>query len=242
MESLGTPQDEMIEEVASAISLLLNETKRFLVGDIGREEYDKIGFINIKINEIEDLFKYYKSKRVDKNYIDKIKNMVIKPLRVIKEETPIVEVEKILMGINKNLLFEQGYNNEQPPEVDEDDTLGAKERLINAFKAVPIDNYKLLKSIAKKHDMGDFSLSKEEKMIRIDYMKNIHNQFKTTMPGGDFQDFLEENYIADFNELWDSKYEVLEKKEIIAAQTSERENLKHLRESFRIRALKAFIK
>lgn len=238
MEDISDPKNEMIEEISSIISLLLSDTRRYLGGEISRKSYDKIGFINTKLNEIDDLFKAYRAKRVDRSYVNKIRK-IIEPLNKINEETPVVEVEKILMVVTKALMVEQGYNQETP-DVNEDDIIGAREKLFNAFKAVPTDNYGILKGVVKKQDNEDYSNSTEEKTIRIDYMKKIHDQFKATRPGGDFHDYLNGNYAADFNDLWDTKYEALEKQDIINAQKREREDLMHLREAFRVRALKAF--
>lgn len=267
-----SPEEELLEEIISHLSLVDYEIKQYLTSHIVREGFNTDGSIDynndnseIKFNKMEsvnkliqdmlNLLKEYKEKTNNKIIYKKIYELIISPLFHIKKETPIIEYEKLIIDLSKKILKIANYaHNKKDLGIIEDDIIAAHESFFRMFSHFPTDNYHLLRELIK----GNRSISiKDIAKFGIDYEKNAKTQFNLLKQkskneydieweqndnDAEFEKFLKLKMKKDFDKLWDEKFEKLWLKDHATEISSQRQEVSHLKESHKYKIIEIFTK
>lgn len=220
---------DLLEEILSHISLILSETRNYLAGQMNAEEFNKVKFISDQIHEIESLFNTYT--KVDEKTIDTLKRIVIKPLSIIKQDTPVIKLEKILLLMTKSIMNQMG-NEVNIDDTNEDDLIEVQYDLFMIFRSYPTKDYQLLKDIST----GDARISQLKK-LRRDFEAKVIPKYEASDKSIRFDDFVEEELKIYFNELWNTTFEDHAKEDLIQQGNENRYKLRNLKE----RILKKFL-
>lgn len=260
-ESKSTPEQELYEETVSAINNVLSEIVSYLSKHYNKElkssdTFDKMKTVSELIRNILQFIKHYKvtTKNIKDNRITRgLYTNVVEPLHKVQKDTPIIELEKILIASAKYILKIADKHSPVEHGAVGDDMINAHAKFQTLFKSFPTDDYTILKNILdRKVDL------KASKQLRLDYIEKVRKEYNATNKNSSretliqpqnsspedrwmtnvkpseedlFQDFLQDRLESDFEQLWDTSF----KQQWLADYKNEvekqRSTMAHLKES-----------
>lgn len=220
-------KQDFLEEISSPLEMLLSDTRQRMSGILSVKDYNKIDIIKRVLMELERVINHYKEAGLPGDFMSKM-FATIKPVLTIGKETELLDIDKILVGIIKQLNTARGIKtNLDPSTHNEDDILAFKDELWDAFKICPTDDYELLKK-SMKGEVSHVVLDTTWRKV-IGPIRKAHD--KETDPP--IADYINTSLYHIFDALWDEDFRF----KAVADMQKEREHasgkLKGVKESIR---------
>lgn len=251
-----TPEQEMMEEIVGYLQIELHDLKLRMQAALGDTEaalsdtnrkYNKMESVSRLIRDILASIKNYKRQTSSISKVsDQIYSTSVEKLHNISEDTPLIEYEKVLIQIAKDMMKLADMRSHEIEGSDEEDS--AFDHYFRLFKMFPTKDFKLLLDIE-----GGFEKTKDHANLRKDYettMKKIFDKTKTkatslSLNKADeynnewtndsdsykFNKFLDERLFTDFNRLWDEKFKHMWREKHTKDMESERQKIAHIKET-----------
>lgn len=245
-------EQEMMEEIVGYLQIELHDLKirmQAASGDLDavysdtNKSYDKMKSVSQLIRDILASIKQFKTKSKDKRLGELVYASTVNRLHKVTEDTPIIEYEKILIAIAKDMLKIADYDR---PEIEgNDDEDSAFEHYFRLFKLFPTKDFNLLMDLE-----SGFAKTKEHASLKTNYETNLKRQFdkqntKSTDVGNDvysnewkqdddvykFKKYVDEQIFTDFNKLWDEKFKYIWRENRAKEIEAERQKIAHIKET-----------
>jgi hypothetical protein len=218
---------EFLEEISAPIDMFLQENRQRMANVTSPKAYDKIGVIKQVLTELERVVQHYKEAKLPAEYLNKVFG-IIKPVLTIGKETELLDIDKILIGVMKNLNAARGIKTHMDPsDHDEDDLLSLQGDYWEVFRTCPTSDFELLKK-AMREEVDP----KEKFMIHNKVVTAIRKDYdKATDPP--LVEYIEERLKHIFSVLWEDEFKALALRDLQKEREHETGKLVGVKESIR---------